>query len=212
MSPPQPSDDLRREFGDIDIYLFDQLHRGRIRDGMSILDAGCGGGRNLVYSCAEASTCSARMQTTRRSARVRQLAISARARAAGRPFPRRASRTHVVFRRDVRRRHQQRGHAFRARRAALARDARRDVARPEAGRTVLRASRDDDRTRVAGQARWPADATSCPTATSAFSSMRTFIMLATRTVGGELLDPLKTSVVQNTRSMMTWVMRKAVSP
>jgi SAM-dependent methyltransferase len=45
----QPSDDLRREFGDIDIYLFDQIHRGRIRDGMSILDAGCGGGRNLVY-------------------------------------------------------------------------------------------------------------------------------------------------------------------
>ena len=41
--------DLHREFGDIDIYLFDQLLRGRITPGMRVLDAGCGGGRNLVY-------------------------------------------------------------------------------------------------------------------------------------------------------------------
>jgi tellurite methyltransferase len=41
--------DLRELFGDIDIYLFDQLLRGRIRSSARILDAGCGGGRNLVY-------------------------------------------------------------------------------------------------------------------------------------------------------------------
>jgi hypothetical protein len=35
------------------------------------------------------------------------------------------------------------------------------------------------------------------------------IMHATDDLGGELLDPLKTSVVQNTRSMMTWVVRKS---
>jgi tellurite methyltransferase len=40
---------LADEFGDIDIYLFDQLLRGRIRPGMTVFDAGCGGGRNLVY-------------------------------------------------------------------------------------------------------------------------------------------------------------------
>jgi tellurite methyltransferase len=40
---------IREEFGDIDIYLFDQLLKGRLDDSMSILDAGCGGGRNLVY-------------------------------------------------------------------------------------------------------------------------------------------------------------------
>jgi tellurite methyltransferase len=40
---------LRDQFGDIDIYLFDQLLRGRIAPGMHIIDAGCGGGRNLVY-------------------------------------------------------------------------------------------------------------------------------------------------------------------
>ena len=40
---------LRDEFGDIDIYLFDQLLRGRIAAGMRVFDAGCGAGRNLVY-------------------------------------------------------------------------------------------------------------------------------------------------------------------
>lgn len=49
--PPTPIDPagLRAWFGEIDIYLFDQLLRGRIRPGASVLDAGCGGGRNLVY-------------------------------------------------------------------------------------------------------------------------------------------------------------------
>lgn len=45
MAPaPSPAD-----FGRIDIYLFDQLLRGRITPGMRILDAGCGGGRNVEY-------------------------------------------------------------------------------------------------------------------------------------------------------------------
>jgi tellurite methyltransferase len=41
--------DLQEQFGPIDIYLFDQLLRGRIARGMRVLDAGCGYGRNLVY-------------------------------------------------------------------------------------------------------------------------------------------------------------------
>lgn len=40
---------LSDRFGNIDIYLFDQLLRGRIAAGMRVLDAGCGDGRNLVY-------------------------------------------------------------------------------------------------------------------------------------------------------------------
>jgi tellurite methyltransferase len=41
--------ELVREFGEIDIYLFDQLLKGRITPEMRVLDAGCGGGRNLIY-------------------------------------------------------------------------------------------------------------------------------------------------------------------
>jgi SAM-dependent methyltransferase len=40
---------LQEEFGQIDIYVFDQILRGNILPGMSVVDAGCGYGRNLVY-------------------------------------------------------------------------------------------------------------------------------------------------------------------
>ncbi|MFQ5511490.1 MAG: class I SAM-dependent methyltransferase [Candidatus Krumholzibacteriia bacterium] len=40
---------LREWFGGIDIYLFDQLLKGRFDESATILDAGCGDGRNLVY-------------------------------------------------------------------------------------------------------------------------------------------------------------------
>ena len=43
------ANDLARQFGPIDIYLFDQLLKGRITRDHRILDAGCGTGRNLVY-------------------------------------------------------------------------------------------------------------------------------------------------------------------
>jgi len=41
--------DLDALFGQIDIYLFDQILRGHVAPGMRVFDAGCGGGRNLVF-------------------------------------------------------------------------------------------------------------------------------------------------------------------
>lgn len=41
--------DLRAWFGDIDLYLFDQLLKGRLKPPLRMLDAGCGTGRNLPY-------------------------------------------------------------------------------------------------------------------------------------------------------------------
>src|SRR5436190_4882392 len=41
--------DLQNWFDDIDIYLFDQLLKGRFVHGIRMLDAGCGSGRNLNY-------------------------------------------------------------------------------------------------------------------------------------------------------------------
>ena len=44
---------LEQTFGNLDIYLFDQLLRGNIAPGMRLLDAGCGSGRNLIYLLRE---------------------------------------------------------------------------------------------------------------------------------------------------------------
>ena len=44
---------LQEQFGRIDIYVFDQILRGNIAPAMRVLDAGCGYGRNLVYLLRE---------------------------------------------------------------------------------------------------------------------------------------------------------------
>ncbi len=46
---PCSPEHLLASFGQIDIYLFDQLLRGRITPRMRVLDAGCGSGRNAHY-------------------------------------------------------------------------------------------------------------------------------------------------------------------
>ncbi len=46
---PDHPGELAEYFGAIDVYLFDQLLRGRIETSMRVLDVGCGSGRNLVY-------------------------------------------------------------------------------------------------------------------------------------------------------------------
>jgi tellurite methyltransferase len=40
---------LQQTYGNIDIYLFDQLLKGRYDDCKKVIDVGCGGGRNLFY-------------------------------------------------------------------------------------------------------------------------------------------------------------------
>lgn len=43
------SNNLQQLYGNIDIYLFDQLLKGRYAHCHRVLDVGCGHGRNLVY-------------------------------------------------------------------------------------------------------------------------------------------------------------------
>jgi SAM-dependent methyltransferase len=44
---------VQEQFGQIDIYVFDQILRGNLRADMRVLEAGCGFGRNLAYLMRE---------------------------------------------------------------------------------------------------------------------------------------------------------------
>jgi SAM-dependent methyltransferase len=52
-----PSAEIGALFGDIDIYLFDQLARGRFDKRRRVLDVGCGEARNLRYLLARGYDC-----------------------------------------------------------------------------------------------------------------------------------------------------------
>ena len=54
---PPPGVELSASFGEIDIYLFDQLQRGRFDRRPRVLDAGCGDGRNLTYFLRRGFAC-----------------------------------------------------------------------------------------------------------------------------------------------------------
>jgi SAM-dependent methyltransferase len=54
---PPPGVELPAQFGDIDIYLFDQLLRGRFDRRPRVLDAGCGDGRNQKYFIRQGFAC-----------------------------------------------------------------------------------------------------------------------------------------------------------
>jgi len=66
--------DIASLFGQIDIYLFDQIQRGRIVPGLSIFDAGCGGGRNLLFFLREGYDVSGVDSDPHAIARVQSLA------------------------------------------------------------------------------------------------------------------------------------------
>ena len=203
----QPSEDLRREFGDIDIYLFDQLHRGRIVEGMKVLDAGCGRGRNLVYllrrgfdvwgidgnegAIAAVRALAAQLAPSLPADRFRvepieQLSFDDES------FDVVISSAVMHFARDP------------AHWDAMLRDMWRVLKR--GGVFFARLATDighETRVRPLGNRRYI-----MPDGDERFLVDEAFIMDATARVGGTLLDPLKTSVVQDRRSMMTWVVRR----
>ena len=69
-----PSAELRAAFGEIDIYLFDQILKGRFDSRERVLDAGCGDGRNLVYLLRRGFACFGADRDPSAVARVRALA------------------------------------------------------------------------------------------------------------------------------------------
>ena len=72
------SQDLQQQFGGIDIYLFDQLLKGRITSEMRVLDAGCGSGRNLIYFFRSGFNTSGVDQSSEAIAQIQSLAAQLR--------------------------------------------------------------------------------------------------------------------------------------
>ena len=71
-----PQVTLQEQFGQIDIYLFDQILRGNITPAMRVLDAGAGFGRNLIYLMREGCEVFAVDANAQAVEHVRRLAIS----------------------------------------------------------------------------------------------------------------------------------------
>jgi SAM-dependent methyltransferase len=67
---------VQEQFGQIDIYVFDQILRGNIARGMRVLDAGCGYGRNLVHMLREGCEVFALDSNAEAVDHVRQLSAS----------------------------------------------------------------------------------------------------------------------------------------
>jgi len=76
MMPAPTGPALRSRFGEIDIYLFDQLLKGRFDDRPRVLDAGCGDGRNLRYLLAQGFSCCAVDRDPASVTQVRRVAES----------------------------------------------------------------------------------------------------------------------------------------
>jgi tellurite methyltransferase len=198
---------LQEQFGQIDIYLFDQLLKGRISRGMRILDSGCGGGRNLVYLLREGYEVYAADADAQAVESVRSLARRLAPALPDANFRVEAtegmsfedgcadvviSNTVLHFARDD-------AH-FEAMLQGLWR-----VLKPgglffcRLGSTI---GMESQVRRIAGRRYWSPDGSERYLVDAALLGSHT------ERLGGELAEPIKTTVVQNQRSMTTWVMRK----
>jgi len=194
-------------FGEIDIYLFDQLLRGRIPPGSRVLDAGCGAGRNIRYLLDAGYDVSATDSNPD--------AISGAMRLAAELNP---SLPPTNFRREPVE-------------AMSFEDESMDAVLSIA---VLHFALSDEQFDAMLEAMWhvlkPGGLFFCrlasnigmefrmvhrrgrrfalPDGTERFLVDEAMLLERTKRLGGVLADPLKTTIVQDQRCMTTWVMRK----
>jgi SAM-dependent methyltransferase len=199
--------DLRTQFGDIDIHLFDQLLRGRIPPGLTILDAGCGRGRNLVYFLRMGYRVLGADADPRAVAMVRHLATELAP--ANPPDAFRLESVEAMSFAD--------GAADVVISSAVLHFARDEAHFWAMLRGTWKALRPGGLLfcRLAGLAGQEGAAHALgdgryalPDGSERYLADEPMLRAATRTLGGELLDPLKTTIVHGQRSMMTWVVRR----
>ena len=199
--------DLREQFGDIDIYVFDQLLRRRIVPGMRVLDVGCGAGRNLVYLLRSGYEVFGVDADPTAIHAVRQLAATVAPHIPPDNF-RAEPIEQMTF---------PEGFADVVLSSAVlhfARDDAQFMAMLESswkvlkrgglffGRLASSIGMENEVRSIAGRR------CRLPDGSDRYLVDAALLMQLTQDLGGELLDPLKTTIVQNQRCMTTWVMRK----
>lgn len=199
--------DLQKQFGSIDIYLFDQLLKGRVTSEMSVLDAGCGGGRNLIYFFRSGFNTSGVDRSSEAIAQIQSLAAQLAPH-----LPPDNFRVEAIEQMSF-------GHqSF-------------DVVISSA---VLHFARDEAHWHSMVQEMWrvlkpggiffarlastigmeakveqiEGRRYHLPDGSDRFLVDEQMLLATTKALGGEWLEPLKTVVVQNLRSMSNWVLRK----
>jgi tellurite methyltransferase len=203
---PPPSAAIHDLFGDIDIYLFDQLARGRFDHRRRVLDAGCGAGRNLRYLLAHDYDC---YGIDRDSSAVAQLRRGAQA--LGRPA---ADERFIVGGVESL---PWSDHAFDAVISSavlhFADDRRHfDLMVAELWRVLapggLLFARLASTIGLEGLGSFAGQRVRLPDGSDRFVVDEAMLLELTAQLGGRLADPLKTTNVQNQRAMTTWCVLK----
>jgi tellurite methyltransferase len=198
---------LQEWFGQIDIYLFDQLLKGRLTPRMRVLDAGCGGGRNLIYFLRSGFDVCGVDQSRAAVDEVRGIAS-----ALAPQLPLDNFRLEPVERMSFT-------------------DESFDVVISSA---VLHFARDEEQWQMMLEEMWrvlkpggiffarlassigieekiePIEGRRyhLPDGSARFLVDEKMLLATTESLGGEFLEPVKTVIVQNMRSMTTWCVRK----
>lgn len=202
-----PSTDLRARFGEIDIYLFDQLLRGRFDGRRRILDAGCGHGRNLRYLLSAGYDVFAIDEDPAAVRATRALAASV---APALPQDNiRQGALHVLPWTDGRM-----DAVICSAVLHFARDrAHFDRMVEELWRVLARGglffARLASSVGLEGLLPEAVGRVRLPDGSERFVVDEELLVDTTARLGGSLLDPIKTTNVQNLRAMTTWVVRKA---
>jgi len=212
-------ENLQELFGGIDIYVFDQLLKGRFVPGMRVLDAGCGTGRNLVYFLRRGYKVFGVDQSADAISQTRRLAA-----ALAPHLPEDNFRVEPVERMSFGSRQQ---------------SANRNQAEPDGfdvvlSSAVLHFARNEDHwqalvgemwrivkpggiflARLASTSGMEREVTliegrryHLPDGSDRFLVDEAFLRSVTTSLGGEFIEPIKTTIVENLRAMTTWVLRK----
>ncbi len=190
---------LCAQFGAIDVYLFDQLLRGAIRPGLRVLDAGCGGGRNLVYLLQEGYDVTAVDVDPRAIRKVQALGVTNAHVADLGDLPYETGAFDVVLCNAVLHFAEDHG-AFRRMALELGR-----VLAPGGLLWARLASSIgiEDHVKPLGEGCYVV-----PDGTERYLVDEAALIAWTEELGCDLADPIKTTNVQGLRCMTTWVLRK----